>query len=225
MAQYDAFAEQYNEMVETGRSEAAYRYVLEQLRPLGLEGMQGCDIGCGQGELAVRLERLGAAMTGVDLSGRLLDYARRKSGGTAWVQDDAMTLASLPDGAYDFSVSCVMLVDVPDHRSVFAAASRILKPGGTFVWIITHPCFQSPFSAPEGDGSRRIREYTPQFWISSGTGTIRSTVGAYHRPLADYVNSFLEAGFTLLRVDEPARPDAAVDRLPLYFGAIGRKPL
>ncbi|MBE1446916.1 class I SAM-dependent methyltransferase [Paenibacillus sp. OAS669] len=224
MAQYDSFAEQYRQMVQTGGPEPAYRYIIRQLEALtDLKGRSLCDIGCGQGELSSRLAQLGALVTGVDLSGALLTYAKEKNDQVNWIQDDAMELRRLPDAAYDYVVSSVMLMDVPDHRKVFRACHRILKPEGIMIWVIMHPCFQSPFSHPLGDGSRKVMQYAPQFWKSAGTGTIRSTLGAYHRPLSAYINDFMSAGFSLLRVDEPERPDTSVDQLPSLFAAVGQK--
>ncbi|KIL42512.1 hypothetical protein SD70_01085 [Gordoniibacillus kamchatkensis] len=224
MAHYDPFAEQYHHMVQKGGAESSYRYILRQLQSLSdLQGAAICDVGCGDGELSSRLSLLGAEVTGIDLSAKLLAYARGKTGNVTWLQDDAMVLGKLPDEAYDCAVSSVMLMDVPDHGAVFRACHRILKPGGVMVWTVMHPCFQSPFSYPMGDGSRKVMQYAPQFWKSGGTGTIRSTLGAYHRPLAQYINDFMASGFSLLRVDEVERMDTSVDDLPLLFAAVGRK--
>lgn len=224
MSQYDSFADQYHEMVQHGGPENAYRYIITQLMALsGLHQSKVCDVGCGQGELSHRLSLLGAGVTGVDLSLALLRYAQEKTDQVNWVQDDAMELSKLPDASYDFVVSSIMLMDVPDHHRVFQACHRILKPGGIMIWVVMHPCFQSPFSHPLGDGSRKVLQYAPQFWKSAGTGTIRSTLGAYHRPLSAYINDFMSAGFSLLRVDEPERLNTSVDQLPSLFSAIGKK--
>jgi len=224
MPQYDPFAKQYHEMVQSGGPNNSYRYIIEQLKSLtDLHGKKICDVGCGQGELSCRLSSLGADVTGVDLSEKLLAYARDRMERVEWILDDAMELNKLADETYDYVVSSLMLMDVPRHDGVFGASHRILKPNGIMIWVITHPCFQSPFSHPLGDGSRKVVDYTPQYWKSAGTGTIRSTLGAYHRRLADYINDFMAAGFSLIRVDEPERDDKSVDRLPSLFAAVGRK--
>lgn len=227
MAQYDGFALQYREIVNkggTGGPEPSFRYIEDQLSRLsGVSGKSVCDIGCGQGQLSVRLAETGANVTGVDLSSEQLAYAKASSGQITWVQDDAMNLSSLPDESFDYAVSSVMLMDVPDHRAVFSAAYRILKPGGSFIWVIMHPCFQSPFSHPLGDGGRNVSDYREQFWKSQGQGTIRSTLGAYHRPVSVYINDFMQTGFELIRVDELDRLEPTVDVLPGHFGAVGRK--
>ncbi|MEK3780404.1 MULTISPECIES: methyltransferase domain-containing protein [Paenibacillus] len=224
MVNYDCYAEQYNEIVKSGGPEGSYRYILQQLNNLsGLTDINICDIGCGQGELACRLSILGAKVTGVDLSEKLLEYARNRTDQVTWVNDNAMSLQKLEDESFDYVVSSVMLMDVSDHKQVFKAANRILKPNGTMIWVIMHPCFQSPFSYPLGDGSRKIIRYDSQFWKSEGGGTIRSILGAYHRSISEYLNDFLICGFSLIRVDELERDNNLIDNLPLMFAVIGTK--
>jgi ubiquinone/menaquinone biosynthesis C-methylase UbiE len=224
MGNYDRFAEQYNDMVNSGGPEGSYKYIIQQLQNQSIHsGISVCDIGCGQGELAFRLSLLGAKVTGVDLSEKLLEYARNRTDQVSWILDDAMGLTKLDDESFDYAISSVMLMDIPDHKKVFEAAHRILKPNGVMIWVIMHPCFQSPFSHPLGDGSRKIVRYDQQSWKSEGVGTIRSTLGAYHRPISQYLNDFVNSGFLTVRVDELERDNKAVDKLPSMFAAIGTK--
>ncbi|MGG4096811.1 class I SAM-dependent methyltransferase [Paenibacillus lautus] len=224
MALYDPFAEQYNEMVKAGGPENSYQYIMEHLSGISeLQGKKICDIGCGQGELSYRLSLRGAVVTGVDLSIKLLEFAQQKTDKVTWVHDDAMKLSKLPNETFDYVVSSLMLMDLPNHRDVFTASQRILKSEGIMIWVITHPCFQSPFSSPLGDGSRKIKQYDSQFWKSEGKGTIRSTVGAYHRPLSEYLNDFIVSGFSIVQLDEPKRMDNSVDLLPSLLAIVGQK--
>lgn len=233
MAQYDAFAANYDQAVSSGPPmiERSYRYILELLGQS--EGRRICDVGCGQGELARRLARQGACVTGVDNSGELLSLARTyaDSAPIRWVQDDAQRLENVDSNAFDIAVANLMLMDVPDYRAVFRSVHRILKADGVFVWVIMHPVFQSPHSEALEDGARKIVQYDEQWWKSGGKGTIRGTLGAYHRPLAAYVNAFVETGFRLLRMDELTIPrEAKLEpglrchyHLPPLLGAVGRK--
>ena len=93
-----------------------------------------------------------------------------------------------------------MLMDVPDFHKVFQSSYRILKPKGITIWVIMHPCFQSPHSETLEDGSRKITNYSEQWWKSNGNGTIRGTLGAYHRSLESYINSFISIGFRLKHI-------------------------
>jgi SAM-dependent methyltransferase len=172
---------------------------------------------------------MGAIVTGIDSSQKLLSYAQRLTGDVQWVQGDAMRLTAFDDGSFDIVVSSLMLMDVSDHMAVFKESYRILKPGGIMSWLVMHPCFQSPFCMLLEDGSRQVSHYAPQYWKSKGEGTLRAILGSYHRPLSYYVNDFMKTGFALDRVFEPGfeeAADAANEQhpgLPHHFGALGRK--
>lgn len=219
MSHYDSFAEQYHAM-NKNRGPKTYDYIIDQLRlERDLNGAAVCEVGCGQGELAGRLSGMGAKVTGVDASERMLMYAAQLTDRVDWILGDAMNLSAFRSEAFDIVVSNSMLMDVPDHLAVFQESCRILRPGGIMIWLVMHPCFHSPFCNLLEDGSRHVSEYAPQYWKSKGTGTLRSILGAHHRPLSQYVNDFMRAGFTLGRVLETGFER----KLPDYFGAVGYK--
>jgi SAM-dependent methyltransferase len=86
------------------------------------------EVGGGQGELAERIVReLGATLTFVDQSERMVDLARAR-GLDAHVGD----VQELPfeDGAFDTVVAAWMLYHVPDVDRALAEIARVLAPGG-----------------------------------------------------------------------------------------------
>jgi ubiquinone/menaquinone biosynthesis C-methylase UbiE len=230
MINYDSFAEQYRAMMKRGGPQRAHHYIMNLLQiENDLAGKSICDLGCGQGGLSYELHKLGADVTGVEYSGNMLAYAKLLTNEVHWVQGDAMSLP--PDfqtESFDIVISSLMLMDVSDHKAVFKEGYRILKPGGMMVWLVMHPCFQSPFCHPLEDGSRKVSQYAPQYWKSHGNGTLRSILGAYHRPISQYLNDFMETGFTMDRIFEPgseiaAPPNSYHPDLPDHFGVLGRK--
>jgi 2-polyprenyl-6-hydroxyphenyl methylase/3-demethylubiquinone-9 3-methyltransferase len=92
------------------------------------------DIGCGGGVLAESLSRLGAAVTGVDLSQDLLTLARihaRDVGlGIDYRYISAERLAGQEPGEFDILTCLEVLEHVPRPQELIAACSRLLKPGG-----------------------------------------------------------------------------------------------
>nr|WP_283247403.1 methyltransferase domain-containing protein [Lederbergia citrea] len=133
-----------------------------------------------------------------------------------------MKLKQISDNSFDVVVSNLMLMDVPDFQSVFKSAYRVLVPGGIFVYVIMHPCFQSPFSYALEDGSRNVSSYSSQHWKSKGSGTLRSTLGAYHRPISQYINKLLDIGFSIIHMDEPLTIGAN-SSLPSLYGVVAKK--
>ncbi|MFW6098091.1 MAG: class I SAM-dependent methyltransferase [Chloroflexota bacterium] len=185
------------------------------LRMLGdLNGRQVCDLACGEGYLARALAARGAHVTGIDLSKRLLAHARRQSpeANIAYLRDDARTLASVADASFDVVICNMALMDIPDLDATMKTVHRILKAGGTFVYCILHPCFETPFDAGnpphelDDDGNvvaiRITRYRTEGKWYSDSSG-IRGTLGSIHRMLSTYLNTLIQAGFTIAELQEP----------------------
>jgi ubiquinone/menaquinone biosynthesis C-methylase UbiE len=89
------------------------------------------DVGCGTGLLTARL--VGALDTrlvvGCDLSGAMLDQARRRSRAARWVQADAMQLP-LDDATVDAAVSTESFHWIPDQAAAVGDLHRVLRPGG-----------------------------------------------------------------------------------------------
>ena len=226
---YDRHADFYVDFVDRGlASEGGHVSLLISTLTacLGerLAGARVLDLCCGEGYLGRHLLAQGAGeVTGIDLSTALIDEARRRAGplGPSYRVDDAQQLGSVADASFDIVISQLAMMDVPDHRKLFAAARRVLAPGGGFVFSVLHPCFEGrPFHARTAppylldDAGQPtafvIRRYaTEGHWDSGGDG-VRGRMGAYHRTLSTYINDLLAAGFALERLEEPlAGGDAA----------------
>ena len=95
------------------------------------------DIGCGGGLLAEELARLGCRVTGVDPSAASLAVAREHatSGGLE-VEYLRGTGEALPfvDAAFDIACCCDVLEHVRDLERVISETSRVLKPGGLYLY-------------------------------------------------------------------------------------------
>jgi SAM-dependent methyltransferase len=91
------------------------------------------EVGGGQGELAERMQaELGAAVTFVDVSPRMVELARAR--GLDAHEGDAQQL-HFPDGAFDTVVAAWMLYHVADVDRALAEFARVLVPGGALVAV------------------------------------------------------------------------------------------
>jgi ubiquinone/menaquinone biosynthesis C-methylase UbiE len=181
-----------------------------------LKGARVCDIACGEGYLSRFLGQFGPrGVIGIDLSAALIDAARQRSNeaNLSYRVDDAQRLRTFSDASVDVAVSQLAIMDIPDHRALFRSVRRVLRAGGVFVFSLLHPCFETPFQAPEesqllldANGNPTafiVRRYAKEgFWQSGGTG-VRGHMGAYHRTLSTLLNDLLAAGFHLEKLDEP----------------------
>ncbi len=88
------------------------------------------DLGCGDGQLTLRLAETGAHLTGADASAQMVAAARGRG-----VQADHANAESLPyaDRSFDAVFSNAVLHWVRDHDAMLAQVHRVLKPGGRFV--------------------------------------------------------------------------------------------
>ena len=229
VAVYDEHAAFYVDFVDRGlASDASYIGLLLStlVDRLGdrLAGARVCDLCCGEGYVGRHLLARGAReVVGIDASPALIEVARRRAPAAAlsYRVDDAQELRSAAAGAFDVVVSQLALMDVADHRRMFAAVRRVLAAGGPFVFSLLHPCFEGrPFHVIDApphvlDEAGRptaclVRRYASEgLWNSGGDG-VRGRVGAYHRTISTYINDLLASGFVLERLDEPlAGGDAA----------------
>lgn len=221
---YDSIAEWYASRVrEGGAGEWAFPALLDLIGDI--RGSQVCDLGCGEGRIARLLAERGADVVGVDLSTSLVEAARREEAahplGIRYLVDDARRLDTVPDARFDGVVCGLALMDIPDLEATLRAVHRILKPGGRFVFLITHPCFAAPYARlnarPDGTVSWEISSYfTEGFWRSEDSGNLCARVGAHHRTLSTYLNTLVTAGFNITRMVEPRPPGPVLERNPAY---------
>src|SRR5215831_13594755 len=88
------------------------------------------DLGCGDGQLTLRIAESGARVLGVDASPQMVAAARERG-----VEAEPAQAEKLPfrDGAFDAVFSNAVLHWVRDQDAMMAQVYRVLKPGGRFV--------------------------------------------------------------------------------------------
>ena len=105
-----------NTAARSTRRDSARRPVLTELLG-GVAGQEVLSLACGQGQDARLLARLGATVTGIDVSAEMLRYAREHEAsdprGIVYVQGDAQDLEPFPDGRFDGVVCHLALMDIP----------------------------------------------------------------------------------------------------------------
>ena len=167
------------------------------------------DLGCGTGFHLPLLRELGWTLTGVDLSADQLRFARERAGDYAeLLRADAADLP-LEDGAFDLVFSAFTHTDMEDFPAVVAEGTRVLRPGGRFVYIGLHPCFVGPhsrFARAEGVPTLELGYAdTGRYEDAPGLNPagIRAKVGAMHLMLGDLLQTFLDVGLQIDAFEEP----------------------
>ena len=95
------------------------------------------DMGCSSGHFTVALTQTfpEAKITGVDLSGRMIEHAYRVANANGWDWDLYQRPAEatgFADASFDLVTSFILLHELPAEaiRAVFREAYRLLVPGG-----------------------------------------------------------------------------------------------
>ena len=112
------------------------RILTEELR-IDLQGRRTLDLGCGGGLLAEEFARLGCVVTGIDPSEKSLESARdhaRQEGLAIEYRQGVGEDLPFPDSTFEIVYCCDTLEHVEDVGKVIGEVSRVLKPGGVFLY-------------------------------------------------------------------------------------------
>ncbi|QKW10658.1 class I SAM-dependent methyltransferase [Streptomyces sp. NA04227] len=173
-----------------------------------LKGARILEIGAGAAQCARWLRAQGAEPVALDLSHRQLQHALRIGGdGIALVQADAGALP-FADASFDLACSAYgALPFVADPVRVLAEVRRVLRPGGRFVFSVTHPVRWAFPDEPGPDGLSVSASYfdrTPYVEQNEQGGAVYVE---HHRTLGDRVRDVVAAGLRLVDLVEPEWPD------------------
>lgn len=106
------------------------------------EGQRVLDVGCGTGVVAVTAARLGANVTGLDLTPELLAEARENARTAVmeidWHEGDVEDLTFQPN-TFDVVVSQFGHMFAPRPEVAVSQMLRVLKPGGTIAFATWPP--------------------------------------------------------------------------------------
>lgn len=195
-------------------------------------GLNGLDVGCGEGANTRQVAALGASMTGVDVSPTFIKHAKSFSADAPQIEYVVSNGSQLPfpNQAFDFVMSTMVLMDIEDVEATLNEIHRVLKRDGFFQFSIVHPCFQTPGMRWlfDDDGKRVGVEAARYFqegriddeWtftaapeeIRKGLKLFR--VAHFHRTLTSWMSLIRASGFTLDALVEPTPDDAAIAKYP-----------
>jgi SAM-dependent methyltransferase len=178
------------------------------------------EVACGNGLFARRLVALGASVLATDGSSEMLERARgRDTEGIEYRLLDASdpaSFAELPESAFDAAVCNMALMDMAETEPLAAALPRLLRPGGRFVFSITHPCFNTSgvrlmreLEVVDGDPVERAGVVVTRY----ATAVVEEGIAIdgqpskqlyFDRPLHQLLEPFFSAGMVLDGIEEPA---------------------
>lgn len=207
-----------------------------RLNPDPKMGTHLLDIACGNGLTTRKLAEMGYTITAFDFSANLIEHAKRRtthyaSQITYHILDatDESALLSLGTSKFDAAISNMALFDMADVEPLFQTLPKLLRPGGAFIFSITHPCFNNASSMhiveEMDDGeiktvySVKVSRYmTPYAMRGLALRNQPKPQVYFERPLQYYLNLGFKNGFILDGFEERAFPPETPQATPLGWG-------
>ncbi|GAA0503006.1 MULTISPECIES: class I SAM-dependent methyltransferase [Streptomyces] len=185
-----------------------------------LKGRDVLEVGAGAAQCARWLAAQGARPVALDLSHRQLRHARRidaeaaagggdgagERAGVALVQADATALP-FRDGSFDLACSAYGAVPfVAEPVRVMREVRRVLRPGGRWVFSVTHPIRWAFPDEPGPEGLSVAGSYFDRTPYVEQDESGRAVYVEHHRTLGDRVRDVVAGGFRLVDLIEPEWP-------------------
>lgn len=183
----------------------------DKLHLLGdIKGKTVIDLGCGGGQNAVALAKMGAEVTAVDFSQEQIklaeNLASELNASIDFITGEISDLSRLPESTFEIAISACAIAYVPDIESTFAEAFRILKPGGKFILSDMNPLQYIIDETEDGVEFNHAYPYEPFMlkwrWEFD---ELQSAPRFQHyvRSIACYHNALTAAGFIVSNILEP----------------------
>jgi ubiquinone/menaquinone biosynthesis C-methylase UbiE len=190
------------------------------------------DAGCGEGYNTRIFAKLGAHVTGVDLSKKMIHLAQEEEKKHPLDIDYRIAsfsnLSDFKDESFDIVISFMALMDGPDYKEALQEFYRVLKTKGSLFFNIIHPCFLTPYYKRVQDEIGELKKvevgnyfkegpwkFSFHFAQKADKSDVKTfTSISYHRIISTYINNLIDAGFVLKKLGEPRPSEQACKKNP-----------
>ncbi len=201
---YEKMAESYNDQIDYKPHNAHY----DRPNTLSLienpSGKKIVDAACGPGKYAEILLKQGAEIIGMDLSPKMIAFAKERNAnrGDFFVHDLTQPLDMIPDNSQDIVLCALALHYIEDWTATIQEFNRVLKQHGHLVISIEHPFFE--YENFKSELYFEV-EHVKINWNGFGKPI---EVNSYRRPLFECIKPLTKNGFWIDKIIEPLPTDA-----------------
>jgi len=199
-----------------------------------VEGKSVLDAGCGEGYNTRILAKLGAEVMGIDISSKLIDYARAHERdeplGIRYEVASFTNLSLFKERSFSTVISFMAMMDSPDYYKVMKEFYRVLENNGELFFNMLHPCFMTKglnwLKDENGNETELIvaRYFDTRPWVENwkfSNAQARNNSESFSVPyfpqtLSYYVNKLIEAGFVLKTIEEPRPSQQVCNTFPFF---------
>ncbi|MEO8209007.1 MAG: class I SAM-dependent methyltransferase [bacterium] len=166
------------------------------------------DAGCGTGYLSQKLREKGAKVTGIDLSEKMIELAKKNNPQIDFFVGSCSVMSNIQSDYFDVLIANYVIMDTPELQETIDEFYRVLKPKGKAILIFSHPCFpQDKATLSETNNDVNYLWDYPYFTPIKRTeppwGNFKTNFIWFHRSLSDYWKAFKSSGFHVIDFEEP----------------------
>ncbi len=199
----------------------------EQILPIVAAWSEGrkkvVEIGTGEGQILRHLASIQDRELLIGFDPTLEQIAVANQRGIADYLQAGANEVPLASGSFDLAIACLVFEHIPDIDGALSEVYRLLEAGGSFLFLLNHPLFQTPDSGWVDDTS-----FGEQYWRVGRYLEERQNIEEVekdvfipfvHRTLSSYLNAAIAKGLILAKIYEPAPPQGFLELAPEYYEA------
>ena len=162
------------------------------------------EVGCGGGQCSIAFTKKGAVSTGIDLSEKQIEFAKKlatkEKTNTDFIVDNAEKLSKIKTNSMDIAFSAYALQYV-NLRKCAKAVHRILKKNGIFVFSLQHPAWDMFEWGTTKVANSYFKKGLDVFEWDLGSGKRKAYT--IRRTIQDMFEDITAAGFVVEKILEP----------------------
>lgn len=230
---YDNYAHEWAQHMRSGKN-IAHDYLEKPAMYDKLPDLKDLDvlcIGCGTGEECQYFESQGPkGLVGIDLSSGLIDYAKTSYPELDFRVMDMQKLDFEPE-SFDYVYSSLVLHYVDSWQEVFRSVSRVLRPGGKFLFSVHHPATWGALRTRDGGirssllGYKKFKETGTCEIVGDYLNTRQIDdvwfgdfeVSYFHRSMQEMMKDILDSDLRLFDYLEPKAVDKCREVDPVFW--------